>query len=315
MTSKARKPTSAVRRPDKDVYQRITDKIVEQLEAGVRPWHQPWGANGCATRPRRHNGVPYRGINTVLLWMEAAANGYGSPFWMTYKQSQELGGQVRKGEKSTLVVYAGAVERTEEDENGEDLERRIPFLKGYCVFNCDQIDGLPDQFKPTPVVLPTPKERFTHADEFFQHTGAEIRFGGNRAFYSPADDFIGMPVFEAFESPESYVSVLAHETAHWTKHPTRLDRDFGRKAWGDEGYAIEELVAEISSAMLCADLGIEDKPREDHAAYISSWLKVLKNEKRAVFQAAAHAERAVAFLHGLQPGASSKAGAPLAAAA
>ncbi|OHV80303.1 ArdC family protein [Ensifer sp. LCM 4579] len=314
MTSKARKPTSAIRRPDKDVYQRITDRIVEQLEAGVRPWHQPWGANGCAMRPLRHNGVPYRGINTVLLWMEAAANGYGSPFWMTYKQSQELGGQVRKGEKSTLVVYAGAIEKTEEGENGEEIEQRIPFLKGYCVFNCDQIDGLPDQFWPK-IEPVEPKERIAHADAFFANTGAEVRVGGNKAFYSITDDYIGMPPFEAFESAESFVSVLAHETSHWTRHPSRLDRDFGRKTWGDEGYAMEELVAEISASLLCADLGIEDKPREDHAAYISSWLKVLKNEKRAVFQAAAHAERAVTFLHSLQPDASSGADAPRAAAA
>jgi antirestriction protein ArdC len=140
MTSKSRKRPAAVRRPDKDVYRRITDKIVEQLEAGVRPWHQPWGANGSATRPLRHNGIPYRGINTVLLWMETAANGYASPFWMTYRQAQEIGGQVRKGEKSTLVVYAGAIEKTEEDDQGEEIEHRIPVLKGYCVFNCDQID-------------------------------------------------------------------------------------------------------------------------------------------------------------------------------
>ncbi len=315
MASKFRKPNTRNRRPDKDVYQRITDKIVEQLEAGVRPWHQPWGANGTPTRPLRHNGVPYRGINTVLLWMEAAENGYSSPFWMTYRQAQELGGQVRMGETSTLVVYAGAIEKTEEAENGEEIEQRIPFLKGYPVFNCDQIDDLPSQFSPAPIEPRSPMERFAHADAFFAHTGARIRFGGNKAFYSPAEDFIGMPVFEAFESPDAYVSVLAHETAHWTRHSTRLDRDFGRKTWGDEGYAIEELVAEISSAMVCADLGIEDEPREDHAAYVASWLKVLKNEKRAVFQAAAHAERAVAYLHSLQPDAATTEETPLAAAA
>lgn len=315
MTSKSRKRPATVRRPDKDVYQRITDKIVEQLEAGVRPWHQPWGANGTPTRPLRHNGVPYRGINTVLLWMEATANGYASPYWMTYRQAQELGGQVRKGETSTLVVYAGAIEKTEEGENGEEIEQRIPFLKGYCVFNCDQIDNLPAQFTPAPIEPLSPMERFITADAFFANTGAKIRHGGDKAYYNLTDDHIGMPVFDAFESPESYVSVLAHETAHWTRHPTRLDRDFGRKTWGDEGYAIEELVAEISSAMVCADLGIEDEPREDHAAYIGSWIKVLKNEKRAIFQAAAHAERAVTYLHSLQPDAATKDDAPLAAAA
>lgn len=315
MTSKSRKRPATVRRPDKDVYQRITDKIVEQLEAGVRPWHQPWGANGTPTRPLRHNGVPYRGINTVLLWMEATANGYASPYWMTYRQAQELGAQVRKGETSTLVVYAGAIEKTEEGENGEEIEQRIPFLKGYCVFNCDQIDNLPAQFTPAPIEPLSPMERFVTADAFFANTGARIRHGGNRAYYNLTDDIIGMPVFEAFESPDSYVSCVAHEIAHWTRHPTRLDRDFGRKTWGDEGYAIEECVAEISSAMICADLGVEDEPREDHAAYIGSWIKVLKNEKRVIFQAAAHAERAVAYLHSLQLDAATKDDAPRAAAA
>ncbi|RWF05826.1 MAG: DUF1738 domain-containing protein [Mesorhizobium sp.] len=314
MTSKTAKRSANTRRPDKDVYQRITDKIVEQLEKGVRPWHQPWGANGTPTRPLRHNGVPYRGINTVLLWMEATANGYASPYWMTYRQAQELGGQVTKGQTSTLVVYAGAIEKTEEAENGEEIEQRIPFLKGYPVFNCDQIDNLPAQFCPAAIEPRSPMERFDAADAFFANTGAEIRFGGNKAFYSPAGDFIACPLFEAFESPESFVSVVAHEVSHWTKHPTRLDRDFGRKTWGDEGYAIEEIVVEISACMICADLGIEAEPREDHAAYIASWLKVLKNDKRAIFQAAAHAERAAAYLHSLQPGAASKEDAPLAAA-
>jgi antirestriction protein ArdC len=315
MTSKSRKRPTTVRRPDKDVYQRITDKIVEQLEAGVRPWHQPWGANGTPTRPLRHNGVPYRGINTVLLWMEATANGYASPYWMTYRQAQQLGAQVRKGETSTLVVYAGAIEKTEEGENGEEIEQRIPFLKGYCVFNCNQIDNLPAQFTPAPIEPLSPMERFVTADAFFANTGAQIRHGGNKAYYNLTDDHIGMPDFEAFESPESYVSVLAHESTHWTRHPTRLDRDFGRKTWGDEGYAIEELVAQVGAALLCADLGIEDEPREDHAAYIGSWIKILKNEKRAIFQAAAHAERAVTYLHSLQPDAATKDDALLAAAA
>ncbi|KKX32879.1 zincin-like metallopeptidase domain-containing protein [Rhizobium sp. LC145] len=315
MNSKSRKPFPRRRRPDKDIYQRITGKIVDQLETGVRPWHQPWGANGTPTRPLRHNGVPYRGINTMLLWMETTANGYVSPYWMTYRQAQELGGQVRKGEISALVVYAGAIETTEEAENGEEIEQRIPFLKGYPVFNCDQIDNLPARFTPTPAEPRSPMKRFAHADAFFAHTGAKIHFGGNKAFYSPLEDFIGMPPFEAFESPDAYVSVLAHETAHWTRHPTRLNRDFGRKTWGDDGYAMEEVVAEVSAALICADLGIESEPREDHAAYIGSWLKVLKNDKRAVFQAAAHAERAAAYLHSLQPDAPSTDDAPLAATA
>ncbi len=125
---------SSSTQPRADVYERITNRIIEQLEQGTRPWMQPWGACGTPVRPLRHNGVPYRGINTVLLWMEASERGYSSPFWMTYKQAQELGGQVRKGEKSALVVYANAIERTETTESGEEIEKRIPFMKGYSVF-------------------------------------------------------------------------------------------------------------------------------------------------------------------------------------
>jgi antirestriction protein ArdC len=294
-------PSTKPTKPLADVYQRVTDAIVAQLEAGVRPWQQPWGANGTMHRPLRHNGVPYRGINTMLLWMAGNANGFASPYWMTYRQAQDFGGQVRTGSKSTLVVYAGAVERTEEAENGEEIERRIPFLKGYCVFNCDQIDNLPERFYPAPVVQTPANKRIAHADDFFKHTGAVIKHGGDRAYYSPAGDVIAMPVFEAFESASSYVSVLAHETIHWTMHPGRLNRDFGRKTWGDEAYAMEEVVAESGAAMLCADLGIEDHPREDHAAYIASWIRVLKNDKRAIFTAASHGEQAVQFLHRLQP--------------
>jgi antirestriction protein ArdC len=299
MTTKSRNSS----KPLTDVYQRVTDAIVAQLEAGVRPWHQPWGANGTTTRPLRHNGMPYRGINCVLLWMAACENAFSSPFWMTYKQAQELGGQVRKGSKSTLVVYAGAIEKTEETESGGEVEHRIPFLKGYCVFNCDQIDNLPDRFHPKPIPPVKPKERIAYADAFFANTGADIRFGGDKAFYMPSGDFIAMPVFDAFESASSYVSVLAHETVHWTKHPSRLDRDLGRKAWGDEGYAMEEVVAECGAAMVCADLGVEqDHPREGHAAYIAGWISVLKSDKRAIFTAASHAEKAVQYLHQLQPG-------------
>lgn len=283
-----------------DVYQRVTNQIVAQLEAGVQPWHQPWAAGGTASRPQRHNGVPYRGINTVLLWASSCEQGFSSPFWMTYKQSQELSAQVRKGERSTQVVYAGAIEKTGEDGNGDETQERIPFLKAYNVFNAEQIDGLPESYYAKPVV-PDPKERIAHVDAFIAATGANIRVGGTRAFYDIANDYIGMPDFALFESAESHAIVTCHELAHWTRHPTRLDRDLGRKRWGDEGYAREELVALLSQAFLAADLSLENEPREDHAAYAESWIRVLKNDKRAIFQAAAHAERAVAYLHSLQP--------------
>ena len=258
-----------------DVYERVTARIIEQLEQGTRPWMQPWGGGGTPVRPLRHNGVPYRGINTVLLWMEMHARGYSSPYWITYRQAQELGAQVRKGEKSALVVYAGAIERTETDDSGEDIERRIPFLKGYAVFSADQIEGLPGQFHPTAAAVDDAgKDRIPEADAFFAGLGADIREGGHSAYYGMDEDFIMMPPFAAFVSAEAHATTLGHECIHWTRHPNRLDRDLGRKACGDEGYAREELVAELGSTFLAADLGLAIDPRDDHAAYIASWLKV-----------------------------------------
>ena len=144
-------------------------------------------------------------------------------------------------------------------------------------------------------------QRLDHAEQFFRNTGAVIQHGGNQAFYTIDKDYVKMPPFEFFKDAESYYSTLSHECTHWTRHPTRLDRSLGRKKWGDEGYAMEELVAELGSAFLCADLGLTPEVREDHAAYIANWLTVLKGEKRAIFSAAAHAQRAAEFLHKLQP--------------
>lgn len=284
-----------------DIYQRITNHIVDQLEQGVRPWTQPWKggeASGRIIRPLRANGIAYRGINVVMLWSIATERGYIAPHWMTYRQAQELGGQVRKGEQGSLVVYASSINRTEIDETtGEENERDIPFLKGYTVFNAEQVDGLPERFRLVAMPMPEPVERIARAEDFFARTGATIRHGGNRAYYTAAEDRIQLPPFELFRDPESYYATLAHECVHWTKHPARLDRDLGRKRFGDEGYAAEELVAELGSAFLCADLDLVPETREDHAAYIASWLKVLKNDSRAIFTAAAHAQRAADYLN------------------
>lgn len=289
-----------------DIYTRITTRIIESLEAGVRPWLKPWNAEHAAgriTRPLRHNGQPYSGINVFMLWMEAEARGYAAPIWMTFRQARELGGHVRKGEKGSLVVYANSITKTETDEEtGEDAERTIPFMKGYTVFNVEQIDELPAHYYAK-AVEPTldPVERIAPVEAFLAETGARVSQGGNQAFYMPSEDRIQMPPFEFFRDPESYYATLLHETVHWTKHKTRLDRDFGRKRFGDEGYAMEELVAELGSAFLSADLGITPELRDDHASYIASWLKVLKDDKRAIFSAAGHAQRAATFLHDLQP--------------
>ncbi|WP_424973306.1 ArdC family protein [Dinoroseobacter sp. S76] len=289
-----------------DIYDRITTRIIESLEAGTRPWMKPWNAEHAAgriTRPLRYNGQPYSGINIFMLWMEAEAAGYTAPIWMTFRQARELGGHVRKGEKGSLVVYANKITKTETDEEtGEDATRAIPFMKGYTVFNVDQIDALPAHYyaKAQDPVL-DPVERIAPVEAFLAATGASISHGGNKAFYMPSQDRIQMPPFAFFRDPESYYATLLHETVHWTKHPQRMDRGFGRKRWGDEGYAMEELVAEIGSAFLSADLGITLELREDHASYIASWLKVLKNDKRAIFTASAHAQRAATYLHELQP--------------
>ena len=201
-----------------------------------------------------------------------------------------------------LVVYANRITRTETDDKGEETEREIPFLKGYTVFNAEQCEGLPAHYyaKAEPPALP-PLQRIEAADRFFAATGAEIRHGGTRAYYAEGPDYVQMPPFETFRDAESYAATLAHELTHWTKHDKRLARDMGRVRWGDEGYAKEELVAELGSAFLCADLDITPEVREDHAAYIAHWLKALKDDKRLIFTAAAHAQRAADYLHVLQP--------------
>ena len=275
--------------PRIDIYARITDRIVAGLENGVRPWMQPWqssNAIGGVTRPLRHNGLPYSGMNVLLLWTEAMARGFSNPMWMTFKQALELGGAVRKGETGSMVVFASR------------------FTKAYSVFNVAQIDGLPEHYYGQQAEpLRDSIERIETADRFFANTGAVIRHGGAQAYYAPSLDVIQMPPFETFRDAASYVAVLSHETVHWTADPRRVGRDLSRYAKDRTERAREELIAELGSCFLCADLGIapELEPRADHASYLASWLKVLADDKRAIFSAAAHAQRAVAFLHGLQP--------------
>jgi antirestriction protein ArdC len=289
-----------------DVYERVTNRIVEELEQGVRPWMKPWNAAHAAgriSRPLRHNGTPYAGVNVIMLWSEACAKNYTAPIWMTFRQAKALDAQVRKGEHGSLVVYANSVTKREIDaDTGDEVEREIPFMKGYTVFNVEQIDGLPDRFHETEEApMMDEEERDSSLDAFFTNTGADIRHGGNKAYYTMDSDYIQMPPFPFFRDKESYYATLAHEGAHWTRHSKRLSRTFNQKRFGDSGYAMEELVAELSSAFLAADLGFTPEVRDDHAAYIATWIKVLQDDKRAIFTAAAHAQRAVVFLHGLQP--------------
>ncbi len=294
----------------KDVYARVTDRIIFDLERGARPWIRPWSADhmeGRIIRPQRHNGLPYSGINVLMLWSASIERGFGSPTWMTYRQARELEAQVRKGEKGSLVVYANRLSVKEENAKGEEQEREVPYLKAYSVFNIEQIDGLPQRYYARPEPRFTPVERIGHAETFFEATRADIRYGGARAYYAASTDHIQMPPIEAFRDAESFYATLGHEAAHWVGAPHRLARDFGGKRFGSQSYAREELVAELGAAFLCADLEITPEIREDHASYLASWLRVLKEDKRAIFNAAAHAQRAVDYLQGLQPSSSEEA--------
>jgi len=302
-----------------DIYQRITNRIAASIEAGAGKWQMPWhpGADGAAPRlpVNAVTGKPYRGVNTVVLWATAQAEGYPSAVWATYRQWAELGAQVRKGEQSSPVVFwkvngpdegedggtGGGGDTTRED--GADGRRPRMFARGYSVFNAAQVDGWEAPALPA---LPEP-ERIGHAEAFFAALGADIRHGGNRACYVPSLDQVRMPPFPAFRDAVAYYATLAHEATHLTGHPSRCNRDL-RGRFGEEAYAVEELIAELGAAFICADLALTPEPRPDHAAYVASWLKVLRGDKRAIFTAAAKAQAAADWMHVRQPAAAERAG-------
>lgn len=291
------RPTASAR---PDPHAEITAFILADLEAGVRPWTRPWSAGACVSRPLRHDGQPYHGINVLVLWAAAARRGYDRPVWMTFRQALALGGAVRKGEKGAPVVYAAPLpDRADASDDADPDRPGRAFLKRYTVFNVAQIEGLDDRY-PAPT-RPEIAGRIDHAERYFAASGARIRTGGDMAFYDPKGDTVQMPPFGAFVDAEAYYAVLAHELVHWTGHATRLDRDLTLGRFGDEAYAREELIAELGSAFVCADLGLTLEPRPDHAAYMASWLRVLRNDKRFIVSAAAHAERAAALLADHQP--------------
>lgn len=286
-----------------DIYARVTNKILADLEHGNLTWRKPWNSEhmaGQVMRPLRWNNIPYTGINTLVLWGTAAEKGYALPYWMTFKQAVNLKANVRKGEKGEQVVYADKLVREEETPDGDINTRQIPFLKTYTVFNASQIEGLPDSYYRVPetVTVADAPQRMETLEAFFARTKADI-YTGTKAYYHQGADRIQMPPLESFEKATDYYGVLAHELTHWTKHPTRLNRDLGRKHFSDEGYAKEELVAELGACFLGADLGFEPVPEAQHAAYIQSWLKVLKDDKRFIFSAASHAQKAVEFINAL----------------
>jgi antirestriction protein ArdC len=280
----------------RDVYQKVTDAIVNAIETGTGSYRMPWVV-------RQDKGFspisiatvkPYRGINTLVLWAQSQSKGYSSALWGTYQQWQSLGGQVRKGEHGSPVVYWDTYETETEERDGKEGSGRHLFCKGYTVFNLDQVDGckLPRRFEPKL----SHNQRIARAESFFAGVDVQVRDGGNRAFYRPdTPEAVYMPGFDQFPEAQQYYSVLAHETTHWTSHASRCDRQLGKR-FGDAAYAVEELIAELGSAYTLAGLELELTPRVDHAAYIASWLKVLRSDKRAIFTAASQAQKAADWL-------------------
>ncbi len=274
---------------------RITATIIEKLEQGTKPWIKPWRGVPIS-RPLRSCGTPYRGMNTFWLWMMAEASGFASPYWMTYRQCAKLGGHVRKGEKSSIAIFYKTYEKeVETPDGGEDTEtRRV--LRSYAIFNADQCDDLPAMYSPEPLMEPVePAGRRRRIDAFFARIDAQLRHTGSEAYYEPVLDRITMPPTTLFEGFDHYYATLAHELSHWTGHSSRLDRDL-KNRFGSEAYAAEELVAELSSAILGAELGLPVTHLDNHASYISHWLKLLKSDDRAMLMAAAKAEEASSLL-------------------
>jgi len=275
-----------------DLYQSVTDRIVAALEAGTPPWIRPWSADADSGLPvNAGTRRPYQGINVVLLMLEAMARGFNRNAWLTFRQAAALGGRVRGGERGATVVFFKRLEVPETVSDHDKTARVIPLLRSFTVFNLDQIDGLSAQFTK-------PAERpnwnsLEAAEQLMAASGADIRYGGNTAYFHPPTDRIQLPVRSSFASADAHYATAFHELAHWSGAPSRLNRDL-KGRFGDSAYAMEELVAEISSAFLCASLGIEGKLQ--HAAYAHSWISVLKSDKRAVFTAAAKAQAAADFL-------------------
>ena len=286
------------RRPKRDIAQDITNLIIAKIESGTLPWRRPWKKTGMGGAPLRANGIPYSGINRLYLWAVADSLGHGSRYWMTYRQAQELGGQVRKGESAEPSIYFNTTSKTEVDRStGEEASRTIRFMRAYSVFNASQIDGLPAHFYPDPVpeAPPSPSQRAAAVASFFDPIPTDVRYGGDRAFYTPGGDFIQMPHRNSFTSEDGITATLAHETGHWTGHPSRLGRTFGKR-FGDKAYAFEELVAEQISARICYELGLPAELHESHASYIEHWLEILKADKTAIITAAAKADQAFTYL-------------------
>ncbi len=276
-----------------DIRQTITDKIISLLERGTKPGAPRWTGSTATGLPiNAKTGEAYRGINVLVLWCEMADKAYASSQWLTYNQAAALGGQVRKGEKSVTCVYYQTVQKKAEQENEADS---YFMAKPFWLFNMAQIDGLPADL----IARPTPKEFNLHqeAEQILIRSGAQIQYGHDSAFYAPGKDQICMPDRERFTSPEVFYATALHELTHWTGHESRLDRQFGKR-FGDQAYALEELVAELGAAFTAGSLGMVDSTIDTHASYVSSWIKVLKDDKGAIFTAASQAAKASDYILG-----------------
>lgn len=283
-----------------DVYEKVTDAIIAAIDAGAGKWHMPWHSPAVPLhRPRNVvSGLPYRGVNILVLWAEAFVRGYEAGYWATYRQWRELGAQVRKGEKATTVVFYKQLPLEAEDvETGEIVRDYRLIARAFSVFNGAQVDG----WKPPEPELVDQVETHRLVEDFVAATGADIRSAGAKAYYDRLGDCVFIPDRIRFQgSPsssatEGYYATIFHELIHWTGHHRRLCRDLSGR-FGTESYAMEELVAELGAAYLCMEYGVANIPRPDHAAYIANWLKVLKGDKRAIFAASTHAYQAVEFL-------------------
>lgn len=285
-----------------ELFQTIATTLAAKLEQGVRPWAKPWNAAPSPT-DLPHNvttGKAYRGANVFWLWMAQAAGGYETAQWLTYKQAAALGGNVRKGEKGTPAFY-WAVKKGE-NAKGEETTRMLPV--SFTVFNVAQCENLPavEAVEPAPIA-----DRIAAAEAMMAATGARIQHGGNRAFFVPSLDYIQLPAFEAFRGPDDYYATAFHELGHWTGHDSRLKRTFGQR-FGDDAYAFEELVAELTSAFVCGSQGFASVARDDHASYLASWIRVLRNDSKAFVTAASAAQKAADLI--LSAGEDAKAAAP-----
>lgn len=268
----------------RQLYESVTSNIIADLEKGVAPWVKPWkGGNGGIMPINAATRTGYSGINILILWATREERGYPTPEWMTFKQAQAKGACVRKGEKGTAVVFA----KPHTFNEGEDDERKMFMHKVFHVFNVAQIDGLPRNEVIETILAEDA------ASTFIVATGADIRIGGDVAAFISSQDYIKMPPPSAFKSMESYYATNFHELGHWSGHETRLKRELTTR-FGTESYAAEELVAELTSAFLCAELGIEGELR--HAGYIDHWLTLLKSDPKAIFTAASKASQAATYL-------------------